>query len=184
MKASEVLRILNITRTTLYRYVKNSKIKVTKKLNGYYDYDAESVFTFLGKSNNIRKNIIYARVSTQKQKNDLINQIQYIKKYCKNNNILINEILYDIHSGLDLDRKKFNLLLDDIFHYKINFIIISYKDRLTRLSFSVFEKIFKQFGTKIIVINNNYTDNEPFNDIITLMHSITTKIYSKRNYKK
>ena len=44
MKAKEVMKLMNISRTTLFYYTKNGKIKVTKFDNGYYDYDEESVF--------------------------------------------------------------------------------------------------------------------------------------------
>nr|MCR5625483.1 MerR family transcriptional regulator [Lachnospiraceae bacterium] len=42
MKAKDVLRILQITRPTLTKYVKEGKLKITVKGNGRYDYDADS----------------------------------------------------------------------------------------------------------------------------------------------
>ena len=62
MKAREVLKILNISRITLYTYTKEGKIKATKMNNGYYDYDEESVMKIINKD--VRNNVIYARVST------------------------------------------------------------------------------------------------------------------------
>jgi putative resolvase len=67
MKAKEVLKILKICRQTLTNYVKSGKIKVTRISNGYYDYNESSVYAFL--------NIIPDRVSTNKQKVDLSNQV-------------------------------------------------------------------------------------------------------------
>ena len=66
MKSKDVLKLLKVTRATLTAYVKSEKIKVTKLSNGYYDYDDKSVFAFLKKD--VRTNVIYARVSTNKQK--------------------------------------------------------------------------------------------------------------------
>ena len=68
MKAREVMKLLNICRTTLYLYTKNNIIKYTKLSNGYYDYDEQSVLKFIKKDN--RSDVIYARVSSYKQKND------------------------------------------------------------------------------------------------------------------
>ena len=70
MKSAEVLKLLKITRPTLTNYIKLGKIKVTKLGNGYYNYDDESIYKFLGQSNpnSNRINIIYCRVSTYKQK--------------------------------------------------------------------------------------------------------------------
>ena len=183
MRAKEAMKILQISRMTLYKYVKNGYIKATKLHNGYYEYDEESVMKLSGKKN--RTNVIYARVSTYKQKNDLTNQIELVKKYCDKNKLIYDKIISDISSGLDLNRTNFSKLLDEILHYKIDTIIISHKDRLTRLSFSILEYIFSKFGTKIIVLNkpDKYFDNEYFNDLLTLMHSFSTKFYSKRRVK-
>ena len=70
MKSKEVLKILRITRPTLTSYVKNGRIKVKKLPNGLYNYDDDDVFR-LANINVEYNSVIYAIVSTQKQKNDL-----------------------------------------------------------------------------------------------------------------
>ncbi len=47
MKAKDVMKLLNICRTTLYNYTKDGSIKATLLDNGYYDYDEESVLKFI-----------------------------------------------------------------------------------------------------------------------------------------
>ena len=47
MKAKEVLKVLNISRQTLYRYVKQGLILVDSCINGQYRYNAASVFKLL-----------------------------------------------------------------------------------------------------------------------------------------
>jgi len=188
MKAKEVLKILDISRITLYNYTKEGKIKATKLSNGYYDYDEQSVLKIINKD--IRIDVIYARVSTYKQRVDLENQINKISTYCNNNNISINKIYSDIHSGIDLNRTNFNNLLDDIINYKIKNIYISHKDRLTRLSFNTLQFIFNKYHTNIIEISNNLNessnsnDNEIFEELINLMHLFSTKMYSNRGKNK
>ena len=127
MKSRDVLKILQISRSTLYHYVRDRKIFVTKLDNGYYDYDEDCIFKLLKKDS--RYNVIYARVSTYKQKNDLSNQVTFIQDYCKNNNIVIETIYSEISSGIDLDRIEFNKLMDLVIHMKIKNIYISNKDR-------------------------------------------------------
>jgi len=43
MKANKVLKILNISRQTLTKYVKCGKIRVKEKSGGDYEYDEESI---------------------------------------------------------------------------------------------------------------------------------------------
>jgi len=50
MKSKEILKLLKISRITLSTYVKKGYIKVTKLPNGYYNYDDNSVYDFLGKN--------------------------------------------------------------------------------------------------------------------------------------
>ena len=185
MKAKEVMKVLKICRGTLYNYLKENKIKAIKLNNGYFDYDEKSVYNLLKIDN--RQEIIYARVSTHKQKNDLIDQINKIQVHCINNKIKIDTVYSEIASGIDLDRIEFSKLLDDVFNYKIKSIYISNKDRLTRLSFKTLESVFKRFNTKVIVINQNNSnsnDNEIFEELISLMHIFSTSLYSNRRKNK
>ena len=68
MKAQKVLKLLQITRQTLTKYVKDGILEVEVLGNGRYNYIDESVYKFLNKDIK-RKTVIYARVSTKK--NDL-----------------------------------------------------------------------------------------------------------------
>ena len=63
MFAKDVLRILQVSRPTLTKYVKTGIIRVHVMPNGHYDYNEEDVYKFLNKDVK-RKTYIYARVST------------------------------------------------------------------------------------------------------------------------
>jgi predicted site-specific integrase-resolvase len=183
MKAKEVLKILKICRQTLTNYVKSGKIKVTRIGNGYYDYNESSVYAFLNVIPD-RVNIIYARVSTNKQKVDLSNQVSQLINYCNINNIKYNKVYQEIASGIDFDRDEFTNIINDVISKKIANIYITHKDRLSRLSFLTLENMFKQFGTNIIVINdidnNKSLDDDLFEELLNIIHVFSTKMYSKR----
>ena len=186
MKAKEVLKLLQITRTTLYNYTKTGIIKVKNEINGRYDYDEDSVYSLLNK-NKERLSVIYCRVSTSKQKSSLDSQIEVINNYCLKNGIMVNKVYRDIDSGMTLDRKGLNELFEDISTYKIDTVYITNKDRLTRLSYKMLETIFMKYGAKIVPIFDNDCDNdekEVLCDIISLIHCFSTKNYSDRRKKK
>ena len=67
--------------------VKNGTIGVTIMPNGRYDYDEEDVYKFLNKDCK-RKIVIYSRVSTRKQKKDLDNQINMLKQFWEEEEII------------------------------------------------------------------------------------------------
>lgn len=49
MKAAEVMKLLDITRPTLCKYVKEGKIKTDACVNGQYRYNKESVYALIKK---------------------------------------------------------------------------------------------------------------------------------------
>ena len=187
MKAKEVLKILKISRPTLTKYVKEQKILVKELPNGFYDYDEDSVLK-VAKISTERNSVIYARVSTPKQKKDLENQIQTITEYANKNGYKIDGVYSDISSGLDYDRKSFSELLNLILERKVKNVFIKDKDRLTRVSFDLWKNLFRQFNCNLIVVNetqNNETEEkEIFADIISLLHCFAMRMYSSKRKKK
>mgnify|MGYP001008469182 FL=1 len=135
MKAKEVLKLLQISRQTLCNYVKKGLVEVTVLKNGDYDYNSDSVYKFLNKDVQ-RKTVIYARVSTSKQKKDLENQVDLLKSYAFMNGLQLGGIYSDIASGISFSkREQFFKMLDEIIAGKISKVLIAYKDRLSRVGF-------------------------------------------------
>ena len=188
MTAKEVLRVLQITRPTLTKYVKEGKLKVIVKGNGRYDYDADSVYKMLNKDIE-RKTYLYARVSTAKQKKDLENQVQLLKNFCFQNGYIISGIYQDIGSGIRFEkRKEFFDMLDEILAGRVNRVIITYKDRLSRVGFELFMYLFKKYGCEILVISEIGSEKldreEILEEIVSLLHCYSMKLYSNRKVKK
>lgn len=188
MKAGEVLKVLHISRPTLYRYAEAGYIKRRLLPNKKYDYDDESVYNYLNKDVK-RKTVIYGRVSTTKQKKDLENQIDYLKNWAFNSGYIIDYVYSDIASGISFEKRKdFFLMLDEILDYKVENVVIAYKDRLSRIGFELFSILFEKFGTKIIVVSEvgskKLDGEEIFDEIISLLHCYSMKHYSNRKNKK
>lgn len=187
MKAKEVLQILRVTRPTLTKYVKEGLIKVKVKGNGQYDYDSDSVYKLLNKDIE-RKTYIYTRVSTAKQKKDLENQVQLLKTFCFQNGYVLNGIYQDIASGINFEkRKEFFDLLDEVLAGKVKRVIVTYKDRLSRIGFELFSYLFAKHGCELIVMSEvgstELDSKEVFDDVVHLLDSYSLDLYSKRKNK-
>lgn len=188
MKANEVLKLLRITRPTLTKYVKQGLIKVEKLPNGRYEYDSESVYSFLNKDMK-RKTYIYARVSTSKQKPDLNNQIELLKQFCFTNGYTISGIYSDIASGISFEKRNdFFKMLDDIIDNKVERVVITYKDRLSRIGFDLFYRLFQKYNCEIVIMSEVGSEKldrqEIFEEIVSLLHCYSMKFYSKRKIQK
>jgi len=188
MKAKDVLKITGITREHLSRLLKDGKISAKKLPNGQYLYDKESIYHYLGKESD-KLNVIYGRVSTNKQKQDLINQIESLEKFCSANGYVVHKTFKDVASGIDFEkRKEFFDILDLVIEGRVSRVFISYKDRLSRVGFGLFKHLFSKFGTEIIAINESanekFESEEIFEEIISLLHCFSMKHYSKRKIAK
>lgn len=184
MKAKEVMKILRISNPTLSRYLKNGWIKATRLPNNRYDYDEESVYEFLN-AGIPRKNYIYGRVSTNKQKKDLENQIELLKNYCFSNGVKVDGVFQDVASGISFEKRNdFFKLLDDVVDKKVKTVYVTYKDRISRVGFDLFYYLFRKFGTDIVVVSEigsvKLDSEEVFEEIVSLLHCYSMKLYSKR----
>ncbi len=187
MKADEVLRILRISRGTLRNYVIAGRVKVTKTATNRFDYNSESVYALINKKEKL--SYIYARVSTAKQKPDLENQVEKLKSFCFAKGIMISGIYKDVGSGIAFEKRNdFMKLIDDVVEYKVSSIVVSNKDRLSRVGFGLFKTLFARYGCEVIVVDdtlNEKTDaQEIFEEIISLLHCFSMKLYSKRKQKR
>lgn len=132
---------------------------------------------------NQREICIYARVSTTKQKKDLENQIDFLKKYAISNGYNPKHIFSDIASGMNEDRPGLQKMVDLIVNKQISKVIISHKDRLTRFGFGYLESMFKKFDTEIDIINledDKSFQEELSEDLIAIIHHFSMKFYGKR----
>ena len=179
MKAKQVLNLLKITRPTLSKYVKEGKLSIDSKVNGQYNYNDQSVFSLLNRGVS-RKNVAYCRVSSSNQKQDLDNQIQTVCAFMSANGIIVDDVFADISSGMNLDRKNFKIMLDQVLEHKIDTIYVTYKDRFTRVSFEMISKLIEANGTRIVVISdidNPKTNEQEFlEEVVTLIHSFSMNI--------
>lgn len=188
MEYKDVHKLTRLHRNTIYKYAKQGKIRTTKINDRHLIYNDDDVYAIAGISP-IRDIVIYARVSTFKQKKDLENQIETLKLFANSNGFVVNKIYKDIASGMSFDRQNFKDMLFDVIEHKIKTVLISNKDRFSRVSFNMWKELFKSFNCDIIVMNdilenNDNDDKEIFEDIISLIHCFAMKMYSKRRKNK
>ncbi len=188
MRANEVLNLLRISRPTLTKYVKEGIIEVEKLPNGRYEYDTESVYSFLNKDVK-RKTYIYARISASAQTTELDNQIELLKQFCFTNGYTISGIYSDIANGVSFEkRSNFLKMLDNIIDNKVERVVITHKDRLSRVAFDLFQHLFGKYNCEIVIMNEvgskKFDDQEISEEIISLLHCYPTRSYSKKKIQK
>ena len=69
---------------------------------------------------------------------------------------------------------------------KIDSIIVTHKGRFIRFGYDWFERFLGKFNVKIIIVNNEFLSpqEELVQDIISILHVFSCRIYGLRKYKK
>lgn len=184
MKRNKAAQLLNVSSQTISNYRRRGLINATELPSGQFDYHNDDIFNLLN-NNQDRQTIIYARVSTGKQKDHLETQLNDLRQFCVANGWSVDKSISEVASGLTFDkRKSFYDLLDLIESNQVKRVVITHEDRLSRVSFDVFKHLFEKHGCEIIVLSDlleEKTDQEEiFEEIISLLHCFSMKMYSKR----
>ena len=186
-KPKDFAELLGVSVKTLQRWDRDGILKANRTPTDrrYYTYDQYLQFKGIQTENDIRDTVIYARVSTRNQKDDLQNQVEFLKQFCNAKGIIVNQCVEDFGSGLNYNRKKWNRLLDEVMANKIKTIVISNKDRFIRFGYDWFEKFCEKFNTKIMIVNNETLspNEELVQDIISILRVFSCRLYGLRKYK-
>ena len=132
LSSKEFRKKYDISSATLWRRVHVGTVKTKQLFNTTYYLDE----SYNDEKIDNKLNIIYCRVSNTKQKDDLTRQEQLLKEFCVKNGIIPDQVISDIASGMNENRKGLNELIELIKEYKVNKVFISYKDRTNHVVIS------------------------------------------------
>jgi len=188
LTSKEFCEIVNIKYPTFSQYVREGKIKVVHTSTGRIRVPYSEVERFLGfRQERETRAIIYARVSGNDQKEDLKRQIEDLNQYCIAKGYKVVDVLSDVGSSLNTERKGLIKLFDYIVNRKVDVVIITYKDRLTRFGFEYLEFFFKQYNVRIeAVLGEEGKDahQEFVEDLMSIIKIFAGKLYGMRSHKK
>ncbi|BCS92273.1 IS607 family transposase [Metallosphaera javensis (ex Sakai et al. 2022)] len=182
LRPKEVCQRLGISYRTLQEYVKKGVITPERLPSGKMRFREEDVEKLEGIIRK-KKIVLYARVSSNAQKDDLVNQVNYLKEKVPEHDIVIT----DIGSGLNMKRKGFQRLLKMILNNEVSKIVIAYPDRLVRFGLEILEQVCKAHGCEIVVEKEDRTpEQELIEDLISILVSFSggTRGHEREKVKK
>ena len=190
-KVGEFAKLLNVTVKTLQNWDKQGTLKAyrTPTNQRFYTEEQLNLILNLSNSNQVKKQglkIGYCRVSTHNQKNSLENQEEYLRSYTNAKGVILDEVLTDIGSGINYNRKNFNKLLELVEAGEISEIYVTYKDRFVRFGFDWFNNFCEKHGAKIIILNQPSTspEQELAEDLLNIVTVFSARSHGLRTYKK
>lgn len=149
-------------------------------------YSDEQLQAYLNKNNPQQELpiILYARVSTRSQKDDLDRQVENLKSYAISKGYAF-EIITDIGSGINYTKHGLKQLIQKINNKEISKIIVFYKDRLITFGFELIEYLCELNNINIEIIDNTTisTKTELTNDLIQIITVFANQLYGPRSKK-
>ena len=173
---------------TLRNWDKKNILKpshVTQGGTRYYSQEQLNHFLGLKSEKQINKKIVgYCRVSSHKQKDDLERQIENVKTYMYAKGYQF-EIITDIGSGINYNKKGLNQLIDMVTNSEVEKIVVLYKDRLIRFGYELIENLCNKFGTTIEIIDNTekMEQQELVEDLVQIVTVFSYRLQGKRANK-
>jgi predicted site-specific integrase-resolvase len=173
-----------MSRSTVISWIKSGRI-VAYNVNGRWRIPYSEVERVLRGVQRVRRVAIYARVSSNTQRNDLERQVDALKLWVSKNFPSIEYIVVtDIASGLNEDRRGLRKLIEMAKRREIQAIVVAYRDRLTRFGFEYLKTLFNTLGVDVYVAfqeeSKDYVQ-ELVEDFIEIVTSFASRIYGKRS---
>lgn len=183
IKVSEYAERMSLHIRTVYRYYHSGKIQ------GYQDDVTGTIFILnpfkRGFESNLNNAVVlYARVSSSENKDNLEKQLDRLRLYANAKGYRVVKEIKEIGSGLNDKRAKLNNLLEnDLDTFSI--LLVEHKDRLTRFGFNYIDILLKTHNKEIEVINLVDSDREDLvQDFISVITSFCARVYGQRRSKR
>jgi excisionase family DNA binding protein len=165
---------LGVSISTLRRWDAAGSIKSIRTAGGQRRYLLDE---FIQKE---KPTILYARVSSHSQKDDLERQAQFLQQAYPS-----GELIREIGSGLNFRRRKFISILERIYKGDVGRFVCAYPDRAVRFGFPLIEWLCQQAGCELVVLNERKLspERELVEDILSILHCFSARLYGLRKYK-
>jgi len=124
--------------------------------------------------------VLYARVSSIDQKNDLERQLQRLRDYTSKEGLHVIDEITEIGSGLNGHRKK---LLKTLSNPSISIIVVEHRDRLARFGSEYILSALSASGRSICIINETECKDDLVQDMIDVLTSFYARLYGRRSAK-
>lgn len=178
----ELKKKLLVSDTTLHRWVKQDKIRAIRTPSGVRRYYLSDIQNILNRGVNLeeKQKIVYCRVSSSKQMDDLERQKDFFRQEYPN-----HILVADVGSGINWKRKGLKTILEQAMQRDISEVVVAHRDRLCRFAFELLEWILSKNGVKLVVLDqteNQSSETELADDILSIIHVFSCKQMGRRRY--
>ena len=174
IKLSKWAKENGVTYRTAWQHQKDGKLNVERLASG--------AIMVLGKKRAVENTVVYARVSSSENKENLEKQAERLTNYCAAKGWVVFKTVKEIGSGLNDQRQQLEKLLLD---RTVTRIVVEHKDRLARFGLNYIQQILSLDNREIVIINNQSNDKDDLmQDFVSIITSFTARLYGLRRSKR
>lgn len=174
----EASKLYGVAPATLRRWVENGRLRgAIRTAGGHFRYPRPD----LSPKDAGRRGIIYARVSSAKQKPDLQRQVDFLRARFPG-----HDVVTDVASGVHFRRKGLFAVLDRCSAGAVSEVVVAHRDRLARIAFPLLEHFITRAGSVLTVVEDLSCDGcaaELHDDLMAVLTHFTAKHNGRRSYR-
>jgi putative resolvase len=190
----EVAKILGVTPKTIRVWEQQGKIRCERTPNGHRRYDRDEVVrlsVFAGKvrwedEEKSKRTVVYARVSSHDQKEDLGRQVELLETFCAANGWTYT-IIQDLGSGLNYEKRGLKSLIKEICKGNVDRLVLTHKDRLLRFGSEIIFSLCEFYNTEVVILNKGDIqptfEEELVADVLEIITVFSARLYGARSHK-
>jgi len=173
--------MLNVSAVAVRKWIRAGRLGA-RRVGKLWMIPESGLKSFLGEKPRETRAVIYARVSSYKQKEDgnLDRQVERLRAYCSARGYRVVDVVTDVASGLKENRSGLQKLFDIVEKHQADVVVVEFKDRLTRFGFNYLKRYFESHGVRIEVVEESekgYVE-ELIEDFVSIVTSFAARIYA------
>ena len=132
-----------------------------------------------------RTTLLYARVSSHDQKDDLARQAALLESFAAANGWTY-EVLQDLGSGRNCHKKGLRQLIRRTCSGEVGRLVLTHKDRLLRFGSELVLSLCEHFGTEVVIVNASEDasfEEELIQDVLESITVFSARLYGSRSRK-
>jgi predicted site-specific integrase-resolvase len=188
LRVSEFADRIGRSASTVRRWEREGLISPGRTVSGQRYFTETDVLAVLrpGFGTTPRGVVVYSRVSSSGQRNDLASQVAAMERFCEGRGLAVTEWVSEVGGGMNFRRRKFLALLDKIIAGEVSTVVVAHQDRLARFGFELIEWLATKHGCEIIVANQETLSpqQELVEDLLAIVHVFSCRLYGLRRYEK
>lgn len=186
-KVAEFGKLVGVSSSTLRRWESEGKLIPERTLGNQRLYTE----THLSIARNLKTGktpsrvIIYCRVSSNRQKEELLGQVKAMEQFCLAQGTSVTDSIQEVGGGLNFKRPQFLQIVQWAIQGEVKILYVAHKDRLCRFGFELVEQILQWNGGTIIVANAETLSphEELTQDLLSIIDDFSSRLYGLRKYK-